>query len=139
MSFQNPGEEAIRALLQSVRRIAVVGLSPKPNRPSYFVAEKMRGYGYTIVPVRPATDQVLGERAYPSLSEVPGEIDLVDLFLNPERIGPIVDACIERGVPALWLQEGVINQAEALRARAAGITVVMDRCLYKDYLALMTA
>ena len=136
-TFENPSPDAIRRLLGDVKRIAVVGLSPKPDRPSYVVAEAMQRYGYEIVPVRPATDEVLGAKAYPSLPEVPGEVDLVDVFRAPEHVGPIVDACIERGVRYLWLQEGVVNPAEAERAAAAGITVVMDRCIYKDYLALV--
>ncbi|GAB6041517.1 CoA-binding protein [Endothiovibrio diazotrophicus] len=116
----------------------MVGLSPKPARPSYWVSEAMQGYGYEIVPVRPATEAVLGVKAYPTLADVPGRIDLVDVFRAPEHVGPIVDACIEREVPYLWLQEGVVNPAEASRAAAAGITVVMDRCIYKDYLAFAT-
>ena len=134
--FENPTNDAIRRLLGEVKRIAVVGLSPKPARPSYMVAEAMQGYGYEIVPVRPATAEVLGARAYPSLLDVPGGIDLVDVFRAPEHVGPIVDACIERKVPYLWLQEGVVNHAEANRAKEAGMVVVMNRCLYKDYLAL---
>lgn len=137
--FENPTNDAIRRLLGNTKRIAVVGLSPKRARPSYMVAEAMQGYGYQVVPVRPATDEVLGEKAYASLAEVPGTIDMVDVFRAPEHVGPIVDACIRLKVPYLWLQEGVVNHAEALRAREAGIVVVMDRCLYKDYVALVVA
>ena len=134
--FENPTPEAIRRMLDETRRIAVVGLSPKRARPSYMVAAAMQGYGYEIVPVRPATEEVLGVKAYPTLLDVPGDIDLVDVFRAPEHVGPIVDACIERKVRFLWLQEGVINPAEANRAKAAGMVVVMNRCLYKDYLAV---
>jgi len=132
-TFSNPSPAEIRDLLQRVKRIAVVGLSPKPNRPSYQVAAAMQGYGYQIVPVRPATAEVLGETAYGELSQVPGEIDLVNVFRAPEHVGPIVDECLALGIKALWLQEGVINAAEARRAREAGMEVVMDRCLMKDY------
>lgn len=136
MNFRNPNLDEISALLLAVKSIAVVGLSPKPNRPSYQVASAMQQFGYRIIPVRPAVDEVLGERAYADLHELPGPVDLVDVFRAPEHVGPIVDACIELAVPYLWLQDGVINEPAAQRAREAGITVVMNRCIYRDYLAL---
>ena len=131
--FHNPSSAAITQLLQRSKRIAVVGLSPKPNRPSHAVARALQQFGYTIVPVRPAMDSVLGEKAYADLYSVPGEIDLVDVFRAPQHVEPIVDACIELKIPAIWLQDGVINEQAALRAQAAGMTVVMDRCIYRDY------
>lgn len=131
--FCNPSREQIIDLLHQCQRIAVVGLSPKSNRPSHRVAKALQQFGYTIVPVRPAVEHVLGEKAYPDLHAVPGQIDLVDVFRAPEYVGPIVDACIELKISALWLQDGVINEAAALRAQASGITVVMDRCIYRDY------
>lgn len=134
--FHNPSSERIRTLLGEIRSIAVVGLSPRPDRPSFEVAQAMQRFGYRIVPVRPAVDRVLGEPAYPDLYALPEPVDLVDVFRNPKEIAPIVDACIELGLPRLWLQDGVINEAEALRAQAAGIEVVMDRCVYRDYLML---
>lgn len=134
--FENPNDEDIKRLLERVRTIAVVGLSPHPARPSYRVAAALQSFGYRIIPVRPAVSEVLGERAYASLREVPPGIDLVDVFRAPEHIDPIVDACIELRLPALWLQDGVINETAAQRAREAGITVVMDRCVYRDYLLL---
>jgi predicted CoA-binding protein len=132
VTFQNPDQTEIGALLARATRIAVVGLSPKPDRPSYFVAQCLQRHGYEIVPVRPAVESVLGAKAYGDLRAVPGSIDLVDVFRAPEHVGPLVDACIALKVPVLWLQEGVVNEAEAARARAAGITVVMDRCIAKD-------
>jgi predicted CoA-binding protein len=132
--FHNPTEDEIRALLERVQTIAVVGLSPKPNRPSFRVAAQMQRFGYRIIPVRPAVGSVLGEPAYPDLRAVPDKVDLVDVFRAPEHVDEIVDACIALKLPALWLQDGVINEAAAQRARAAGITVVMDRCVYRDYL-----
>lgn len=135
--FRNPTPDEMRSLLERCRTIAVVGLSPKPGRPSHFVSAEMQRFGYRIVPVRPATAEVLGERAYPSLREVPFAVDMVNLFRAPQHVGPIVDDCIALGIRALWLQEGVVNEAEALRAQAVGIAVVMDRCIYKDYLALV--
>jgi len=134
--FTNPTPEALRALLQATRTIAVVGLSPKPNRPSYTVAKALQSFGYRIVPVRPATNEVLGEKAYARLDEVPDKIDMVDVFRAAEHLDAIVDECIALNIPAIWIQEGIVNQAAAQRARQAGITVVMDRCIYKDYLAL---
>lgn len=131
--FANPPENEIKALLARVHNIAVVGLSPKANRPSYRVAAALQGYGYRIIPVRPLVSEVLGEKAYADLRQVPGPIDLVDVFRAPEEVEPIVDACIDLKIPALWFQDGVINEAAALRARAAGITVVMDRCTDRDY------
>lgn len=132
-TFQNPAREEILDLLRRCKRIAVVGLSPKSNRPSHSVASAMQQFGYTIVPVRPAVETVLGEKAYPDLYAVPGQVDLVNVFRAPEHVEPIVDACIELKIPALWLQDGVINEAAALRAQAHGIIVVMDRCIYRDY------
>ncbi len=137
--FRNPSADRIRALLAEIRTIAVVGLSPRPNRPSFEVAQAMQGFGYRIVPVRPAVDSVLGERAYPDLYALPEPVDLVNVFRNPREIAPIVDACIALKLPRLWLQDGVVNGVEALRAQAAGIEVVMDRCIYRDYLALRKA
>ncbi len=133
-AFTNPSLEQIRALLERIHHIAVVGLSPKPNRPSHRVASSLQRFGYHIVPVRPAVEEVLGERAYADLRDVPGPIDLVDVFRAPEHVDAIVDTCIELKVPALWLQDGVINEAAALRARDAGMFVVMNRCIYRDYL-----
>jgi len=141
MSFQNPDTNEIRALLKRVKTIAVVGLSPKADRPSHQVSAAMQGYGYHIIPVRPAVDQVLGELCYPSLYDIPmpERIDLVDVFRAPRHVDEIVDTCIELKLPAIWLQDGVVNEAAAQRARAAGITVVMDRCVYRDYHALKVA
>jgi hypothetical protein len=136
VSFSNPDEGALREILCRARRIAVVGLSPKPDRPSYGVAAQLQRMGYDVVPVRPAVASVLGVPAYPDLAAVPGTIDLVDVFRAPEHVEPIVDACIALRVPVLWLQEGVVNEAAANRAREAGITVIMDRCIYKDVIAL---
>jgi len=135
--FNNPSLEQIKNLLQQIKHIAVIGLSPKTKRPSYQVAKAMQGYGYHIIPVRPAVDEVLGEKVYASLEEVPDPVDLVDVFRAPEQIAPVIDACIARGVKAVWLQDGVVNEAEALRAQAAGIMVIMDRCIYRDYIQLI--
>lgn len=135
MAFVNPGPEAIAALLEKIKTIAVVGLSPNASRPSYGVAKAMKTFGYQIIPVRPAVDEVLGEKAYASLDDVPIAVDCVDVFRNAAELDPIIDAAIRIKAPVVWIQEGIINEAAALRAQAAGITVVMDRCIYKDYIA----
>jgi len=137
MPFTNPSLEEIKALLQKTKTIAVVGLSPNPGRPSHGVSAAMQGFGYRIIPVRPAVEAVLGEKAYADLRALPKVPDLVDVFRAPEHIGPIVDSCIELGIKAIWLQDGVINEQAAQKAVDAGITVVMDRCIYRDYIQLM--
>jgi hypothetical protein len=137
MPFANPSDETLRDLLTRVKTIAVVGLSPKPGRPSFSVAQALQRWGYRIVPVRPAIDQVLGEKAYPSLADIPFPVDLVDVFRAAEHIPGVVDECLAIGAPAIWIQEDIVHEAAAEKARAAGLTVVMDRCIYKDYLRLM--
>lgn len=139
MAFANPSDDELRALLKRVHEIAVVGLSPKPDRASHGVARAMQRFGYRIIPVRPMAAEILGEKVYPDLAAVPGKIDLVDVFRAPEQVDEVVDACIALKLPALWLQEGVVNEPAALRAQAAGITVVMDRCVYREYLRLFGA
>jgi uncharacterized protein len=140
--FQNPDATAIERLLRSARIIAVLGLSSQPSRPSHGVARALQRFGYRIVPVNPAEASVLGERAVPSLDRVtevlaPGErIDIVDVFRRPEHVAAIVEECIRLEVPALWLQDGVVDPAAAQRAREAGIFTVMDRCIYRDRAAL---
>jgi uncharacterized protein len=137
VSFQNPGDEERRALLKGVKTIAVVGLSPNPARPSYGVAQWLKRFGYRIIPVRPAVTEVLGEKAYPTLSVVPERIDLVDVFRAAEHIPAVVEECIRLGLPAIWIQEDIVHEAAARRAQEAGMTVVMDRCIFKDYIALI--
>jgi predicted CoA-binding protein len=136
MTFTNPQPEQIRRLLQQVRNIAVVGLSPNPARPSFGVAQGLQGFGYRIVPVRPMVSEVLGEKAYPDLESLPELPDIVDVFRAPEHVPAIVDSCIRLGIKNLWLQEGVVHEEAAQRARDAGITVVMDRCMWRDAVKL---
>lgn len=135
--FRNPPEAAIRELLAQVRSIAVVGFSPRPERPSHRIARALQGFGYRIIPVRPALAEGLGEKAYRRLRDLPGPPDLVDVFRSPEHVDEVVDDCIALGARRLWLQEGVVNEEAAARAGAAGITVIMDRCIWRDYRALM--
>ena len=135
--FSNPSLAAIRVLLQRVKTIAVVGLSASPGRPSYGVARSLQDFGYRILPVNPSVSEVLGERSYPSLRDLPEPVDLVDVFRESSHVAAIVDDCIALNLPALWLQDGVIDEAAALRAQASGLTVVMNRCIYRDYLQLI--
>lgn len=133
MPFQNPSDAAIRSLLQAIKTIAVVGLSPQPERPSFRVAQVMQTGGYRIIPVRPLIAEVLGETAYPDLASVPGPIDLVDVFRKAEDVDAVVDEAIRLKLPAIWIQLGIINEAAAERAQAAGLFVVMDRCLKVEW------
>ncbi len=129
--------EHITELLKSAKTIAVVGLSDNPLRPSYGVAEYMQSQGYRIIPVNPAVEKVLGEKAYASLMDVPVSIDIVDIFRRPEFVPPIVQEAIRLRVPAVWMQEGVVHEQAAAQARDHGIFVVMDRCILKDHRALL--
>ena len=135
--LDNASNDEIDALLARAQTIAVVGVSAKPDRDSHRVAAYLQAAGYRIVPVNPAVAEVLGEKACPSLRGLPEPVDLVDVFRESSHVAGIVDDCIALKLPALWLQDGVIDEAAALRARAAGLTVVMDRCLYRDYMQLV--
>ncbi len=135
--FTNPSADEIRTLLQRIKTIAVVGLSASPSRPSHGVSRALQGFGYRIIPINPIVSEVLGERAYPSLRDLPEPVDLVDVFRQSSHVASIVEECIASKLPALWLQDGVIDEAAALRARKAGMTVIMDRCIYRDYVQWM--
>ncbi len=130
MKHQNPSDEAIRELLLSVRTIAVVGASDKTDRPVYGVMKFLQGKGKRILPVSPRLngEELLGEAVVGALEELPGAPDLVDVFINPNRLEPVVSEAIALGAPALWLQLGVVDDALAERAVQAGLVVVMDRC-----------
>ena len=127
--------DEIGELLKNARTIAVVGLSDSPMRTSYGVSKYMQAQGYRIIPVNPQISRSLGEKAYASLSEVRETIDLVNVFRRAEYVPELVDEAIRLKLPAIWLQEGVIHEAAAKRARKAGIFVVMDRCIYKEHVA----
>lgn len=140
--FANPSTEQIAQLLRSARTIAVVGLSADPTRPSHGVARALQRFGYRIIPVTPTADMILGEQSVPDLAHLsdvlgPDErVDIVDVFRRPEHVAAIVDECMRLRLPALWLQDGVIDETAAERARSAGIFTVMDRCLFRDRSAL---
>ena len=127
--------DAIHELLSRVKTIAVVGLSDNPMRPSHGVTAYMQAQGYRIIPVNPHIDEALGEKSYASLLDVPEKIDLVDVFRRPEFVDEIVEQAIRLKIPAIWLQEDVINERAALHARQAGIFVAMDLCILKEHRA----
>jgi predicted CoA-binding protein len=124
---------SIANLLRTAHTIAVVGLSEKRWRPSHGVSEYMQQAGYRIIPVNPALSEVLGEKCYPDVGAVPERIDIVDIFRRSEFVPEIVDAAIRVGAKAVWMQEGVVHERAAKRAREAGLVVVMDRCLLKEH------
>ena len=129
----------VRERLRHDRTVAVVGISPKEDRPSYRVASYLQSKGYRIIPVRPDGEEILGERVYRSLKEIPAEIniDIVDIFRKSEDVPPAVEEAIDRKVKVVWMQEGVIHDEAAARAEKAGLKVVMDRCIKKEHQRLM--
>lgn len=129
-------DQEMREVLTQYRKIAVVGLSPKPNRPSHGVTAYMMRQGYEIVGVRPAQKEILGRPCYDSLEAVPGELEIVDVFRAPEHVPEVVDQAIARGAKVLWLQEGVTHPEAEEKARKAGLVVVSDRCILKDHARL---
>ncbi|MBI2957070.1 MAG: CoA-binding protein [Acidobacteria bacterium] len=126
-------DDPIRELLSRSKVIAVVGLSSKPHRPSHGVARYLQSAGYRVIPVNPHEREVLGEKSYPRLEDVPLRVDIVDVFRRPEFVPPVADSAIAIGARGLWLQEGVVHEEAAARARAAGLEVVMDRCILKEH------
>jgi len=134
----NPGDDRIREILAGMKRIAVVGLSAREDRASHGVARFLVGQGFDVVGVNPVLkEDVLGIRIYPSLAEVPGPIDVVDVFRRSDTVPPIIDEAIAMKAGAIWLQEDVVHEEAAAAARAVGIDVIQDRCLYKEWLRLM--
>jgi uncharacterized protein len=126
----------IAEILRSAKVIAVVGLSPKPERPSHGVSAYMKEQGYTIIPVNPGHAEILGEKAYKSLAEVPGSIDIVNIFREPSAVPEIVDQAIAKRAKVVWMQEGIVHNEAAEKARAAGLKVVMNKCIYKEHARL---
>ncbi len=162
--FSNPKDEEIKVLLQKVKNIAVVGLSPKQERPSNGVANYLKSQGYNIIPVNPGHSEILGEKSYPDLKSIPVEVDVVDVFRKPEAVMPIVEEALEinpipiwfqeRGImvlgnmerglfglkpTAIWFQEGIVNEEAAQKAQDSGLMVVMDRCMLKEHKKLMAS
>ena len=133
--FENPTKAQIDAFLRRIKTVAILGLSETPGRPSHNVARALQKFGYRIVPVNPAAQEILGERAWPDLESAikgAGPIDVADVFRRPEHVAGIVADVLRLGVPALWLQDGVVDEAAAEKARAAGVFTVMNRCMFRD-------
>jgi predicted CoA-binding protein len=132
-------DQEIKEVLRSSKTVAVIGISPKEDRPSYGVASYLKSKGYRIIPVRPDGDKILGEKVYHSLTEIPREIeiDVVDIFRKSEDVPPVVEEAIHRGAKVIWMQEGIINQEACTKAEKAGLKVVMDRCTKKEHQRLI--
>ncbi len=132
-------DEQIKDIFRGFKTIAVVGISPKEDRPSYIVASYLKSKGYRIIPVRPDGDEILGEKVYRSLSEIPKEIkvEVVDIFRRSEDVPPVVEEAIRRGAKAIWMQEGVIHKEAGEKAEKAGLKVVMNRCMKKEHQRLL--
>ena len=129
----------IKDALRNVKTIAVIGISPKEDRPSYIVASYLKSKGYRIIPVRPDGEEILGEKVYHSLSEIPEEIgvDVIDIFRRSEDVPPIVEEAIQRGTKMVWMQEGVLHKEAGEKAEKSGLKVVMDRCMKKEHQRLI--
>jgi len=135
--FRNPDDEAIRKLLESARRVAVVGLSPKGHRDSNRIAVYLLEHGYEVVPVYPREDEILGQKVYRRVQEIPGRVDLVDVFRRSEELPSVFDDVLTAGARAVWTQLGCIDDEGAHRAQAAGLTVVMNRCVMVEHARLL--
>jgi predicted CoA-binding protein len=134
--LQSLSDQQKRDLLQHAKTIAVVGLSPKPERPSHYIAKFLQQANYRVVPVRPGIKELLGETVYKAVNTIPFPVDLVNVFRAPQHVPEIVDQCIEASIPAIWLQEGVVHNDAAERAQKAGISIIMDECIYKEIIRL---
>lgn len=130
-------EPDIKSILEESKTIAVVGLSPHEERDSHRVARYLQSQGYRIIPVNPNADEILGERSYPNLASIPEPVDVVDVFRRSEAVPEIVEEAIKVGARTVWMQEGVIHEEAAARARQAGLRVVMDRCMMKEHRRLL--
>ena len=133
----NPLDDEIKELLQKSKKIAIVGISRKEDRDSFKVAKHLKEHGYQIVPVNPAYEEVLGEKCYKSLSDIPFEVDIVDIFRRPDAIPPIVDEAIKIGAKAVWMQLGLAHNESAKKARDAGLQVVQSKCIKIEHSKLL--
>ena len=137
MILSTQQDATIRKILKDSSVIAVVGLSPKPHRPSHQVSRYLLEAGYTIIPVNPGQDSILGLPCYPNLRAIPSPVDIVDIFRRQEEVLPIVEDAIAIGAKYIWMQEGIVNEEAAARAETAGLVVVMDRCTMIDHMNLL--
>jgi predicted CoA-binding protein len=124
-------------ILREFRNVAVVGLSPNPEKDSYMVASYLAKQGYNIIPVNPTAHKIMDRTSYPDLSSIPEKVDVVDIFRRPEDVPPIVDEAIKIGARAIWMQEGIVSEEAAAKARDAGLLVVMDKCMLKEHRRMM--
>lgn len=122
-------DQTMKGILESAKTVAVVGLSSNPARDSYSIASYLKAQGYRVIPVNPTASEIMGERSYPDLQSVPEQIDVVDVFRKPEDVPSVVEDAIKAGAKTVWMQEGIVNEAAAERARQAGLQVVMDACM----------
>jgi uncharacterized protein len=129
----NATPQEVAGVLKGMKTVAVVGASPKPERPSHGIMAYLMQQGYRVVPVNPGQAEVLGQKCYASLAEVPGPVDVADIFLNPANVPPVVDQAIAKGVKAVWMQTGIVHNAAAEKARKAGLTVVMNKCIKVEH------
>jgi len=125
-----------KEILETYKRVAMVGVSPNPDRDSNRVIRYLSEHGYDVIPVNPTVSEVLGKKSYPDLSSIPGKIEIVDIFRKPEDVGPIVDEAIKLGAKVIWMQEEVVNKEAADKARKAGLKVVMNKCMKKTHEAI---
>ncbi|MFZ5867937.1 MAG: CoA-binding protein [Thermodesulfobacteriota bacterium] len=128
-----PEDKELKKLFEDTKTIAVVGLSDKESRASNRVAAYLKSKGYKIVPVNPGAEEILGEKSYPDLKSIPEPVDVVDVFRRPEFVPEVADAAIEIGAKVLWLQQGITHEEAAKKARAAGLTVIQDACMYQEH------
>jgi len=131
--MSNATSEEVKKILEESKVVAVVGLSEKPDRDSHRVAKYLQEQGYSVIPVNPNAEEILGEKSYPSLKEIPGDVDVVDIFRKVDAIPGIVDEAIEKGAKTVWMQEGLAHNESADRAREKGLNVVMSKCIMKEH------
>jgi uncharacterized protein len=136
IAFEPVNDETIKKILSESKVIAIVGMSSDPGKPSHAVGKYLMESGYEVIPVNPTVEEIIGLKAYHSLKEIPKKVDVVDIFRNPKDVPPIVDEAIEIGAKTVWMQEGIVNNAAAIKAEEAGLTVVMDRCMEKAHMAM---
>ena len=136
ISLTPPSNEDIIHVLKDYDKIAVIGLSPKEEKASNRVAKYLQDHDFKIYPVNPMQKEILGETSYPTLLDIPDDIEIVDIFRKPAAVPEIVDQAIEKGAKVIWMQEGIVNNRAADKAREAGLTVIMDRCILKEHVGL---
>ena len=127
------GKSDVELQLSESKTIAVVGMSPRPDRPSHYVAKYLMEQGYKVIPVNPAVEEVLGMKSYPDIGSIPERVDMVDIFRRSSQVPPVVEDAIAAGARFVWMQDGVVNEEAAARARAAGMSVVMDNCTLREH------